>query len=419
MGRLIAVALSIVLALAGPCLAARHVVRPDGLGDYATIQAAVNAAAAGDTIELTDGTFSGEGNRDIDFGGKDLVVRSQSGDASTCIIDCGGSETVPHRGFYFHNGETTASVVEGITVENGYSGDEGFAHNGGGGFRIDGASPTIRWCVVTDCWAGATTCSSVGGAMCITGGGAPVIEHCEFRQSAGAHAGYGGGIGVFTGSPSIAWCTFEDNSASNAGGGLYLQDAAGATVEHCDFIGNTSSEGGGVRVTGGIVISNCTFVDNTATSTPSSGGGAGAVLSDGQLLNCTVVYNYSWGQGGGVLSKYGNPTLTNCIIAFNDGAPGVQAYRPEDIPTVECCDVWGNTSGNYDGVNVPDQTGLNGNISEDPLFCDVPSGDYTIDASSPCAPANNDCSVLIGALDVGCDAPVERASWSGIKALFR
>jgi hypothetical protein len=44
-----------------------------------------------------------------------------------------------------------------------------------------------------------------------------------------------------------------------------------------------------------------------------------------------------------------------------------------------------------------------GNISLDPLFCDTAGGDYHLRPSSPCAPANNDCEVLMGALDPGCE----------------
>ena len=50
-----------------------------------------------------------------------------------------------------------------------------------------------------------------------------------------------------------------------------------------------------------------------------------------------------------------------------------------------------------------DQTGSNGNISEDPLFCDALEGDYRLRLDSPCTAANSPegCG-LIGALPVGC-----------------
>lgn len=88
---------------------------------YPTIQAGVNAAANGDTVLVADGTYSGDGNRDIDFHDKNITVKSVSGAAKT-IIDCGGFDSTDgsgnHRGFYIHSGET-AAVISGFTVKNG------------------------------------------------------------------------------------------------------------------------------------------------------------------------------------------------------------------------------------------------------------------------------------------------------------
>jgi hypothetical protein len=38
-----------------------YAVRPDGIGDFPTIQAAINAAHDGDVIVLAEGTFSSPG----------------------------------------------------------------------------------------------------------------------------------------------------------------------------------------------------------------------------------------------------------------------------------------------------------------------------------------------------------------------
>src|SRR5262245_49729481 len=77
------------VAAASPASAAQWSVRPDGTGDFPTIQAAVDAVAALDEIVLEDGVFLGPGNRDVTFGGKDVVVRSRNGPAS-CTIDTEG-----------------------------------------------------------------------------------------------------------------------------------------------------------------------------------------------------------------------------------------------------------------------------------------------------------------------------------------
>jgi len=109
-----------VLVLISSADAATIVVEPDGSGDYPTIQAAVDAAAPGDEIVLTDGVFVGDGNRNIDFGGKAITVCSQSGDAAACVIDVQGNyDGISDQGFVFDSGEGPNSVVRDLTITNG------------------------------------------------------------------------------------------------------------------------------------------------------------------------------------------------------------------------------------------------------------------------------------------------------------
>ena len=82
-----------------------YLVSADGGGDFPTIQAALDNAAAGEVIELADGTYTGEGNRDLTFAGKALILRSRSGDADACVIDCQADTSSPHRAFLFLNAE--------------------------------------------------------------------------------------------------------------------------------------------------------------------------------------------------------------------------------------------------------------------------------------------------------------------------
>jgi hypothetical protein len=79
---------------------------------YSTIQAAITAAQPGDEVVIADGVYTGTSNKSLDFAGRAITVRSASGDPAACIIDCQGS----WRGFYFHTGETSASVVQGLTI---------------------------------------------------------------------------------------------------------------------------------------------------------------------------------------------------------------------------------------------------------------------------------------------------------------
>ncbi|MCU0610380.1 MAG: hypothetical protein MUE60_01150 [Candidatus Eisenbacteria bacterium] len=108
-----------VLAMAPLAYSATFWVEPDGSGDYPTIQAAINAASPSDEIVLGDGVFTGDGNRNIDFVGKAVTVRSQSGDPATCVIDVQGNfDYISDQGFSFHSGEGPGSVVRDLTITN-------------------------------------------------------------------------------------------------------------------------------------------------------------------------------------------------------------------------------------------------------------------------------------------------------------
>ncbi len=116
---------------------------------YPTIQAAIDAAVDGDVVIVADGMYTGTGNRDIDFLGKALTVRSENGPAN-CTIDCQATHADPHRGFHFHQNESCACAVDGFTIQNGYAPDEGgsIQHAGGAILCRDNANPTIRNCIL-------------------------------------------------------------------------------------------------------------------------------------------------------------------------------------------------------------------------------------------------------------------------------
>lgn len=136
-----------LLALALPASAATLPVP----AQFTTIQAAINAAVNGDTVLIADGTYTGPGNVDLDFGGRNINVTSQNGPTKT-IIDCGGSAGTNHRGFYLHSGETNA-VISGLTIQNGYGGPPS-GYDAGGGICNIGSGLTIQNCVLRSNVAG-------------------------------------------------------------------------------------------------------------------------------------------------------------------------------------------------------------------------------------------------------------------------
>ncbi len=110
-----------------PAGALTRVVAPDGGGEYPTIQAAIDASDSLDVVELLDGVFAGPGNRNLDFGGRTITVRSRSDNPRACVIDCEGDGAAvgeARRGFLFQSGEGPAAVVRGVTITRGISGGD-------------------------------------------------------------------------------------------------------------------------------------------------------------------------------------------------------------------------------------------------------------------------------------------------------
>jgi hypothetical protein len=160
------------------------------------------------------------------------------------------------------------------------------------------------------------------------------------------------------------------------------------------------------------------MTDCEISSNEAYGSYAGGVwFQAGTITRCTIVANAADDEGGGVYCSNGTGSIIDCIIANSTEGEGV-ACDADDVPTLTCCDVYGNAGGNYD-VNIGDQTGIDGNISEDPEFCDPGTGDYSLYNTSPCLPGGNGCGVQMGAYGHGCDSPVGEMSWGALKALLR
>ena len=132
--------------------------------EYPAIQAAIDVAVGGDTILVADGVYTGEGNRDIDFKGKAVTIRSENG-PNNCIIDCNGTKANPHRGFYFHSGEDANSIIDGFTITNGYAPliiVDWYATSPGGGIYCEGSSPTVTNCTSAETRPSGTSATAAG-----------------------------------------------------------------------------------------------------------------------------------------------------------------------------------------------------------------------------------------------------------------
>ena len=114
----------------------------NGPADFSNIQAAIDDANDGDIIIVNPGTYTGDGNRDIDFKGKAITLRSTDPNdpniVDLTIIDCNHLG----RGFFFHSGEDGNSILSGFTIMNGQ------AAIGGGIYCENQSGPTIANCVI-------------------------------------------------------------------------------------------------------------------------------------------------------------------------------------------------------------------------------------------------------------------------------
>ncbi len=206
-----------------------------------------------------------------------------------------------------------------------------------------------------------------------------LFVNCTITQnkSIGREGGFGGGMYISGGSPTLLHCTFEANWALAEGGGLWCQSWSKPTLSGCQFRGNTAATGGGMSVAGSHpVVANCLFENNEAFY----GAGLASHYRGHPLVSHCTFYGNRSQDGGTLYVGYQSlVTVTNCIL-WNDG--------PEII------------SGEDSSVNVTFSTirgqwpGL-GNIDIDPLFAAPGHWVHIQDSNAPAEP-NDPNAVWVG-----------------------
>jgi hypothetical protein len=361
---------SACLVLAIPCQARIITVDANGTADFNNIQAAIDDANDNDIVIVADGIYTGQGNRDIEFKGKAITVRSENG-PENCIIDCNGTESDRHRGFKFFSGEDGNSAIIGFTITNGYA-----------PIQMMGGLPEIF--------------ASIGGAI-LCGWSSPTISNCTIR-----------------GNQAIG-----DDPRYDAGGGIHSWNAS-PTITNCTFTGNSGRNGGGIACYGWFqpsspTLANCTFVKNSAYH----GGGMYNVYSAPTLANCTFTDNVAQGAGGAIANyERNNVTLTNCTfggnIATNGNAVSCDSQQQRYPSTVEVTnsilwdggsEIWNNDNSVITVTYSDVQAGYSGegNINVDPCFADPCNGDYHLSLSSPCIDAADNTAVPLDTADLDGD----------------
>ncbi len=200
--------------------------------------------------------------------------------------------------------------------------------------------------------------SGAGGGL--RADGRPIIvEDAVFY---GNSANLGGGISTDTGLTSLYMrnVRVENNTATNEGGGLFVQATANY-FEDVSLIGNQTDRGGGgayinayVEWFGGAVYGNNSSIN---------GGGIMSLLGDNVFTDVSFFSNTSSGQGGGAARSANNRGVLDfydgCFTG-NDGNIYDDIYK-SNAPLANAENIWWGTA------TGPDATAVNNQVDADPF----------------------------------------------------
>jgi len=368
----------------------------DGPSDFNDIQAAIDDANDGDTVIVADGTYTGTGNRDIDFGGKAITVRSKTG-ATNRSFDCIDNPCDSHRGFIFQSGEDSSSVLRGFTITGGYAGE------GGGIYVRDANNPAFIDCELSNNYA------VEGGGMYTLGSGIQ-MDNCLFFNNTSVA---GGGIVSYYSDVYVYLvdnCQFVQNQSTGPGGGMVLGGGGSdMKIVNCLFVGNTSLfHGGGIFVNncGDLrpQIENCTFEGNRAKESGGAVVGFGGSGTNPKIYN-SIIWNNEPNSDCGITAvwdggKCGIPTATAEFSILQSDWQGQSFLTVEDCFVDDPCFA---SSGFWDVNGTP-------NDVNDDLWV---AGDSHLQSAAGRWDANSESWVKDSNTSVAIDAGDPNSDWSG------
>ncbi|MDM7917054.1 MAG: right-handed parallel beta-helix repeat-containing protein [Candidatus Eisenbacteria bacterium] len=349
--------------------------------EHPSIQAAIDAAQDGDTVEVGAGVWTGPGNRALDLRGRDIIVRSAAGAEST-MIDCQEGSERAGPGFLVHSGESRHAAIEGFTIRDAGSGSAG----SDAAIICDGASPSIRDCRFLE---------NPGGCLKLNES-TSAISGCVLENPSGRT------VTIESSRVSFDRCVIR--------GHRWLWVSAVDCVESyvtfldCELSGNVSEApldvalGGAVSVRRGhAAFQGCLLARNGASK---GGGGIYASSSSIELTGCTVAENRVDGHGSGGLYLDGASSAViaksiltaNCALGTRDLGGSAEATASLTDCAVDSSGIRGLHRG-FDGALITGDPGLcrlSGCETAEP-------SDYRLRNGSACAEAG------IGAFGIGCE----------------
>ncbi|UCG31659.1 MAG: right-handed parallel beta-helix repeat-containing protein [Phycisphaerales bacterium] len=368
-------------------------------GDYATIQGALDATRAGDTVVVAPGEYVIADP--VTFQGKSVTLRSEAGPDRTVVRMAPGPQEASV--VIFDSGETAESVLEGFTLTGGRG-----LPGGGGITCTDGSAPTVVNCTIA---------GNHGPGIRILVDSSPAITNCRFSGNDGR-----GVLCDYSSSPALTDCTISGND-----GGVSCGHNSTPVFTSCAITENRTSFGGGIWTSGGgsPTLLECTITANVAVGGDDfllDGGGVMSVKdSSAKLINCLIAGNTARMAGGGAACESGGSVeFSGCTIAENRaGADGGGLFSAGGSLRALNSIVWGNLGGSIMVLDAwpPDLTYScaegdavwhgEANINRDPLFC-LPGewddggtpddltddvwvrGDYRLSRDSPCLGTGQD-----------------------------
>lgn len=197
--------------------------------------------------------------------------------------------------------------------------------------------------------------------------------------------GNGGGILVFDAiGAQITGNRIFSNSAVLAGswgGGILVSGASTVTIRDNFIWQNSASFGGGIFVDANnlfVQIDQNVIVGNLA----SGGAGITGWMTASRLINNTIVNNGPSHTSSLFLDGLSSALIVNNIVVAEQNQFSIDCLSPINPDGFKHNDILNQQGFSY-GATCGDQTGINGNISVDPIFVNPIASDFRLRLGSP------------------------------------
>ena len=311
--------------------------------DYSTIQAALTAANATDTVLVQPGTYT----ENIIWPETNGIKLISAGDSSNTIIDGGGTSRV----IYMY---PIIATIDNNTLIQGFKITNGGGVNYGGGIYLKHAYGGYTSPKITNSQIVNNEATSQGGGVYLSYSTPSFIN---VKISANTASEGGGVRSDGNADTEFLNVVISENHAQGSGGGLYQQGHT-TTLTNVEILNNTANEGGGVyfeNVWDGNNQLPATFTNVKIIGNKSSNGGGGIVLRGSTNLSCSKTYianNQSLQyNGGGILMVSGYGEISGITVSNNTALSGGGIYGGGGGFNFNTITISNNKVTTLDGIN--------------------------------------------------------------------